>query len=174
MATCITYKVISVILVQPMPLPQVWTHSSFFTFLGLKISKFTNVNTFRVQLIFPSKPNFCNLFEIFSNKIHWKINIFHTLALKIVKLAQLNLTPRGLFNNTKNAPQIPIQFSVLILFNFHWIINSFHTLAPKSLKQVNAPLLIKSFPKIPRVQHEAMSFRWSQHDKQNKTNYLVS
>jgi hypothetical protein len=35
----------------------------FFTFSELKISKFGNVNSLRAQLVFPSKPNFCNLFE---------------------------------------------------------------------------------------------------------------
>jgi hypothetical protein len=54
---------------------------------------------------------------ISSNKIHSKINIFHTLALKIEKQTLLNLTRRELSMNT--CPQIPIQFSVLILFSFH-------------------------------------------------------
>jgi hypothetical protein len=34
--------------------------------------------------------------------------------------------------------------------------------------QVGAPLVIESFPKIPRVQHEAPWFGRSQPDKQNK------
>jgi len=44
-----------------------------------------SVNKLRAQLIFPSKPNFCNFFWIFNNKIYSKINIFHTLALQNVK-----------------------------------------------------------------------------------------
>jgi hypothetical protein len=44
-----------------------------------------SVNTLRAQLIFASKPKFGNLFEFPAKKIHSKINIFHTLALKIVK-----------------------------------------------------------------------------------------
>jgi hypothetical protein len=51
-----------------------------------------SANTSRAQLIFPCKANFCN------NKIHSKINIFHTLALKIVKQ-----TCQMLSKNTKNA-----------------------------------------------------------------------
>ncbi len=74
----------------------------------------------------------------FQQQIHSKINIFRTLALKIVKWTLLNLTHWGLSKNTKNSPKIPIQFSVLILFNFHWengsIFNSFYTIAPNSLK----------------------------------------
>jgi hypothetical protein len=89
-------------------------------------------------MIFLSKPNFLQFVWISNNKIHSKINNFHTLALKIVKQTLLNLTCQGLSNNTKNAPQIPIQFSVSILFSFHWengsIINSFHTIPPNSLK----------------------------------------
>jgi hypothetical protein len=47
--------------------------------------------------------------------------------------------------------------------------------APNSLKPSQfTPLLIESFPKIPRAWHEASWFGRSQHDKQNKTNYLAS
>jgi len=46
-------------------------------------------------------------------------------------------SPRA-FQQHQEHPHVPIQFSVLILFNFHWendsIINSFHTVAPNSLK----------------------------------------
>jgi hypothetical protein len=38
----------------------------------------------RVQLIFPSKPKFCNFFE-FIAKNPLKNNTFHILILKIVK-----------------------------------------------------------------------------------------
>ncbi len=45
-----------------------------------------SVNLLRVpNPIFPSKPNFCNLFGFPINKIHSEINFLHTLALKIVK-----------------------------------------------------------------------------------------
>jgi hypothetical protein len=42
------------------------------------------------------------------------------------------------FQQYHEHPQIPIEFSFFILFNFHWkngsITNSFHTIAPNSLK----------------------------------------
>jgi hypothetical protein len=58
-------------------------------------------------------------FWIPSNKIHSKINIFHTLPLKIVKYTLINLASGGLSNNTKNTrTQIPIKFSV---FDFIFI-----------------------------------------------------
>jgi hypothetical protein len=45
-----------------------------------------SVNTLKVpNPIFPSKPNFGNLFGFPTNKIHLEINILHTLALKFVK-----------------------------------------------------------------------------------------
>jgi hypothetical protein len=44
-----------------------------------------SVNIWRVQLIFPSKPNFCNLFEFPATKITQKSISFTPLALKIVK-----------------------------------------------------------------------------------------
>jgi len=54
-----------------------------------------SVNTLRAQLIFPSRPNFCNLFEF--------------LATKFPK--------KSIFSHLN--PQIPIQISVSILFSFH-------------------------------------------------------
>ncbi len=42
------------------------------------------------------------------------------------------------FQEHQECFQIPIKFSILILFSFHWengsIINSFHTIAPNSLR----------------------------------------
>jgi hypothetical protein len=120
-----------------MSLAQVWTHSLFFTFSELKFSKFGNVNTLRAQLIFPPKSNFCNLFEFSPTKFTQK-SISSTHYLCEIKTL-LNLTCQGLSHNTKNTrSQIPIQFSVSILFNSHQekglIINCFHTVAPNSLK----------------------------------------
>jgi hypothetical protein len=82
------------------------------------------------------------------------------------------------FQQHQSHPQIPIQFSILILFRFHWengsMFNSFHTVAPNSLKPSQCTLLIKTFPRIPRAGHEVQWFERSQCDKQNKTNYLAS
>lgn len=65
---------------------------------------------------FPSKPNFLQFVWISTNKICWKINIFHTLALKIVKYTLLNLTCQRLSKNTKNARKFSIKFSVLVFY----------------------------------------------------------
>jgi len=92
----------------------------FFNFHNWKILKFGNVNTLRAQLIFPSKPNFWEFFGISSNKIHSKINIFHTSGSENceIKLIKSDLTRA--FQQHQQHLQIPMQFSVSILFNFHW------------------------------------------------------
>jgi hypothetical protein len=70
--------------------------SLIFTFSELKISEFSNVNTNHhiegsTDFYFPN-PISSNLFEFPATKSHSKINIFHTLALKIMKQILLNLT----------------------------------------------------------------------------------
>jgi hypothetical protein len=82
--------------------------NTFFIFHILRIwnfLKFGNVNTMRVQRISPSQPNLFQFVWISSNKTHSKINIFHTLVLKIVKWTLLNLTCWGLSNNIMNTPK---------------------------------------------------------------------
>jgi hypothetical protein len=78
-----------------MPLTQLWAHWGLTDF-----------------------SQFLQFVLISSNKIHSKINTFHTLAQKIVKLTLLNLTHWGLFNNTKNASkfQYSFQFQVYLIF----------------------------------------------------------
>jgi len=106
------------ILVYPVSLGQVWTHS------GLNWFFFQN-------------PIFA-IFLNFQQQNPFKNTICHTLALKIVKETPLNATHQGLSKTPKPPPQIPIHFLVSNLFSFHWengsIINSCHTIAPNSLK----------------------------------------
>jgi hypothetical protein len=60
------------------------------------------------------------------------------LTCENYEITPLNLTRQVLSNNTKSTLKFPIQFWVLILFNFHWengsIINSFQAVTPNSLK----------------------------------------
>ncbi len=76
------------------------------------------------------------------------------------------------FQEHQECFQIPIKFSILILFSFHWengsIINSFHTIVPNSFKLSGAPLVIESFPKIPRAWHFWEIWKW-----QNKTRCAI-
>jgi len=120
----------------------VWTHSLFFTFSELKISKFENVNTLiEGSTDFSSQTHFLQLVWICSNKIYSKINMFHThLSSEYCELDSIESDLLRAVQQHQEHPQIPIQFLVLILilFSFHWengsIINSFHTVAPTSLK----------------------------------------
>ncbi len=68
---------------------------------------------------------------ISSNKIHPKIIIFHTLALNNCEINSTKSNSLRAFQQHQEYPQIPIQFSVSILFSFHWkngsIINNFHS-----------------------------------------------
>jgi hypothetical protein len=130
-----------------------------------------------VQLIFTSKPIFCNFLEFPTIKSIQNHYLSH-ISSKICEINSIKFDlPRASTKNTKNTP---IFRGKLILLNFHWnfcsIINSFHTISPNNLKPNWFTLLIKSFTKIPKVWQETPSFGRSQcHEtKQNKTNYLVS
>jgi hypothetical protein len=50
-----------------------------------------------------------------SNKIHSKINIFHTLALRICEINSIKLDSSRAFQQHLKPPQISMQFSVSIL-----------------------------------------------------------
>jgi hypothetical protein len=77
-------------------------------------------------------------------------------------------------------PQISIQFSVSILFNFRWendsIINRFHTIAPNNLKPSRCTLTQRELFKDTKSEcnvkpHDLRDLRIT---KWNKTNYLAS
>ncbi len=102
-----------------MPLAQVWTQ-------------------LRAQLIFPSKPKFCNLFKFAATKSTPKSISFHTFSDENCEINSIKSGLRIAFQQLQEHLQIPIGFSVSILFRFHWengpIINSFHTGATNGLK----------------------------------------
>ncbi len=58
------------VLIQTSVACAIGTSVNTFFYFSLKISNFDDVNThtFRAQLIFPSKPKFCNLFEFPATK----------------------------------------------------------------------------------------------------------
>jgi hypothetical protein len=64
-----------------------------------------------VSTNFSFQIQFLQFVWISCNKIYSKTSIFHTLTLKIMKLTILNLTHRGVFDNTKNTPNSSIVFS---------------------------------------------------------------
>ncbi len=95
-----------------MLLAQVWTYSLIFTFSAICLN-FQQQNTLKNQDLPHLSSENCKTNSVKSN------------------------SPRA-FQQHQEYPQIPIQFSVSILFRFQWendsIINSIHTVAPKSLQ----------------------------------------
>jgi hypothetical protein len=73
-----------------------------------------SVNTLRAQLVFHSKPNFLQFVGI-SNKnqyfLHLSSENYETNSIKSDSLRA--------FQQHQERPQIPISFSVSILFSFH-------------------------------------------------------
>ncbi len=143
-----------------MPLAKMQTQFSFFTF-----SRFGNVNTLRAQLIVPPNSMFA-IFLIFHQQNLLKKQYFPHISYENCEINSIKIDASRAFQQHQEHTQIPIQFSVPILLHFHWengsIINSFHIII---LNKVSAPVLIESFPKLPRVWHEAPWFGKSQHDK---------
>jgi len=96
-----------------------------------------SVNTLRAQLIFTYKPKFCNLFE-FPQQISLKNQYLSHLSSENCEIISTRSDSWGAFQQHQQHPQIPMQFSVSILFSSHWengsIINSFQTVAPNSPK----------------------------------------
>jgi hypothetical protein len=65
----------------------------------------------RPQLIFPSKTWFLlNLFEFFSSRNHFKINISHILNPNLTKYIPLNPAHQDLSNNNKGTFQFLLNF----------------------------------------------------------------
>ncbi len=114
---------------------------------------------------------------IFSDKNHLKFNISPILNPNFIKYSPLNPTPQDLSNNTKDTSQYFWNVFVMIQFNFQWknhsIFKNFTTQVQTSWNQANAPLLIESFPKIPRTGLKCPGLLDLIVTKQNKTIYLA-
>ncbi len=135
---------------------------------------FRIMNTWKAQLIFPSEPNFCNLFEFLTKKLHSKNQYFSHLNFENCEINSIKFDSSRVFHQHQEHFQIPIQFLFLFCFVFieknGSIINS-----SKQSQTKLVPLFIESFPKIPRMQHEAPWFGKSyQEKKEKKTYYLIS
>jgi len=113
-----------------------WAHS-MFTYTSVASAVHPSGNTLRAQLIFPSKPNFCNLFEFPATK-STQTSISSHLSSENCKINSVKSDWWRAFQQHQRRFQIAIWFSVSILFNFHWengsIINSFYTVAPNTIK----------------------------------------
>jgi hypothetical protein len=77
-----------------------------------------SVNTLKAQLILPSEPNFCNLFE-FPTINSIQKSIFFTPYLENFEINSIKPDSPRAFQQHQEWPQISIQFSILISFTFH-------------------------------------------------------
>jgi hypothetical protein len=120
-----------------MPLVHVWTHfyiSLFWNWKFLNSAMWTHwaLNWFFFpNLIFAICLNFQQQNPLKNQYLPYLS--FENCEINSIK----SDSPRA-FQQHQERLQIPMQFSVSILFSFHWengsIINSFHTIAPNSLK----------------------------------------
>ncbi len=127
---------------------------------------------------FLPNPIFLQFVWIFSSKIHSKNKYLPHFSSENCEINFIKSESPRAFQQHQEHPQIPRQFSVLILFHFHWengsIINSFHTISPKSLKPSQCT------PTHGELSKSTKSVPWScglgdlSMTKQNKANYLAS
>ncbi len=126
----------------------------------------------RPQLIFPSKTwFFWNLFDFSVVEITFK-SIFPTIWIQILPINFNTFAHQDLSNNTKGTFQFikKIQIGFNLIFNEKIIqfSRAFMLKVQMSLNQAHAPLLLKSFPKRPKMWFEASQFSGSHKSKQNK------
>jgi hypothetical protein len=137
----------------------------------------SSVNTLRAQLILPSEPNFCNLFELPATKSTQK-SIYFTPYLENCEINSIKSDSPRAFQQHQECPQISIQFSVLSLFNFHWeigsIINCFHTIGLNNLKPSRCTLTYRELSKYTKSVAWSTVMVWEISAWQNKTNCLAS
>jgi len=122
------------------------------------------VNTLRAQLIFPSKPNFDNLFELPKQNPLKKL-ISSTPWLWNCEINSIRFDLLRAFQQHRECTQILLK---------KWFNNnSFHTIDPKSLKPSwCTPTHWELFEDTKSVAWSTMV--WNISAWQNKTNYLVS
>jgi hypothetical protein len=118
------------------------------------------------------KPGFWEFIWIFSSRNHLKVNISHILPNKI----PLNPAHQDLSKNTKGTFKFlrksQLQFNLIFSEEIIQYSRTFAEQVQTSWNQAHAPLLVESFPKIPRTQSEASWFRGS-HNYKTKQNKLL-
>jgi hypothetical protein len=77
-----------------------------------------SVTTSRAQLIFPSKPKFCNFFE-FSKTNPFEKKYLPYLCFENCETNSIKSNSSQAFQQHQECPQIPIQLLIFNLFNFH-------------------------------------------------------
>ncbi len=140
------------------------------------------MNTLRAQQIFPFQTQFFSIGLNFQQQNPLQNQCLPHRSSENCEIEFYFLksdSQRPFQKNTKNTPQIPIQFSVTIRFIVFIekkgsIINSFQTIAPNGLKSNQSQCTpmnnaSRAFQKYPRARHEVSWFERSEPDKQNKT-----
>jgi len=135
----------------------------------------------RTQLIFPFKTWFFGIYLNFQRQKSLQNQYLPHSESKSYETNSIKSSHQDLSNNTKGTFQILRNFQLRsnLIFSEE-IIQYSRTFAPQvqtSWNQAHAPLLVKSFPKRPRMRSEASRFGGSHKYKQNKTkqtNYLPS
>jgi len=162
-------------------LAHLWTHSLFFTFSELKLSKFDNVNHIEDSNNFSFQTQFLQFVQISSKQnplknqhlLHFSSRNCDVNSIKSDSSRAFQQIPRTP-PNSNNFFQF--WFSKNIIGKNGSIINSFHTIAPKSLKPSRCTLthseLISS--KTP-IEHTAWStVSWEISAWQIKTKHHAS
>jgi hypothetical protein len=90
------------------------------------------------------------LFEFQATKFNQNsIYLSHLISSEIYEIKSIKSDLLKAFQQHQERPQIPMQFSILILFNFHEkngsIISIFHTVASKSLKPIRCTYSSRAF-----------------------------
>jgi len=135
-------------------------------------------STLNAQLIFPSKPNFCNLFDFPATLLNpLKNKYLPHLSSENCEINSIKSDLLRAFQQHQERPkfQCSFPFWFYLVFAEKTVQQSIAS-TPKLQtvsNQVSTPLLIESVPKIPRAQHEALWVRRSQRDKQGVTNTLA-
>ncbi len=146
----------------------------------------SSLNRVWAQLKFPSKTQFLAICLNFQQQNSLKNQCLSHLSSENYEINSIESDPlRTFLQQHQECFQIPMQFSVSILFNFHWengsIINSFYTVTPNSLKPSQCT------PTHRELYKDIKSFTWStplvwaisawqNKTKQNKgcVNYIVA
>ncbi len=155
-----------------------------------------SVTTSSTDFSFLPKPSFFGIYLNFQPQKsllnqyipHSEIQILPNNSIKILLIKIFPTTPKAnsikswssrSFKQHQRQIPIPTKFWAAIWFNFqcgnHSIFENFCTASPKHpWNQANAPLLLQSFPKRPRMRSEASQFHGSHQYKTKQTNYLAS
>ncbi len=120
-----------------MPLAQVWTHSLFITVQNWKFLNFAMWTHYGLNWFFLPNPILAICLN-FHQQNSPKNQYLSHFSSENCAINSIKYFLRRALQQHQSCPEVLIQFSISIFFNFYSkndsIINSFHTIAPNSLK----------------------------------------